>query len=123
MNMLCIKFPQKLKGPIVCKLADIRDYFKVEEIIKEFKPDIIFHAAALKHITFVEDEPLEALKTNFLSTVKICELCKLYKVPKMVFISTDKAVYPSNIMGASKRFVRNIFSKSSNSVQEIQSFQ
>ena len=51
---------------------------KVEEIIKEFKPDIIFHAAALKHITFVEDEPIEALKTNFLSTVKICELYKCY---------------------------------------------
>ena len=57
----------------------------MEEIISEYKPDIIFHAAALKHITFVEDEPLEALKTNYLATVKICEICKLYNVPKMIF--------------------------------------
>ncbi|MBD23158.1 MAG: hypothetical protein CL572_05805 [Alphaproteobacteria bacterium] len=97
------KISSNIKGSFVCKLADIRDSIKVEKIIKEYSPDIIFHAAALKHITFVEDEPLEALKTNFLSTVKICEICKLYNVPKMIFISTDKAVYPSNVMGASKR--------------------
>ena len=105
------KISSQIKGSYICKLADIRDSLKMEEIIKEYKPDIIFHAAALKHITFVEDEPLEALKTNFLSTVKICELCKLYKVPKMVFISTDKAVYPSNVMGAQKDYVKSIFSK------------
>jgi len=109
------KISLEIKGSFICKLADVRDSFKVEEIIKEFKPDIIFHAAALKHITFVEDEPIEALKTNFLSTVKICELCKLYNVPKMVFISTDKAVYPSNIMGASKRLCEKYIQQMSNS--------
>ena len=109
------KISSEIKGSFICKLADVRDYLKVEEIIKEFKPDIIFHAAALKHITFVEDEPIEALKTNFLSTVKICELCKLYNVPKMVFISTDKAVYPSNIMGASKRLCEKYIQLISNS--------
>ena len=109
------KISSEIKGSFICKLADVRDSFKVEEIIKEFKPDIIFHAAALKHITFVEDEPIEALKTNFLSTVKICELCKLYNVPKMVFISTDKAVYPTNIMGASKRLCEKYIQQISNS--------
>jgi len=109
------KISLEIKGSFICKLADVRDSFKVEEIIKEFKPDIIFHAAALKHITFVENEPIEALKTNFLSTVKICELCKLYNVPKMVFISTDKAVYPSNIMGASKRLCEKYIQQMSNS--------
>lgn len=109
------KISSEIKGSFICKLADVRDYLKVEEIIKEFKPDIIFHAAALKHITFVEDEPIEALKTNFLSTVKICELCKLYNVPKMVFISTDKAVYPTNIMGASKRLCEKYIQQISNS--------
>ena len=54
---------------------------------------------------------LEALKTNYLATVKICELCNLYNVPKMVFISTDKAVNPTNVMGASKRLCENIFNK------------
>ena len=109
------KISSEIKGSFICKLADVRDSLKVEEIIKEFKPDIIFHAAALKHITFVEDEPIEALKTNFLSTVKICELCKLYNVPKMVFISTDKAVYPTNIMGASKRLCEKYIQQMSNS--------
>ena len=120
------KITSQIKGPIVCKLADIRDTHKLEQIIKEFKPEIVFHAAALKHITFVEDEPLEALKTNFLSTVKICELCKLYKVPKLIFISTDKAVYPSNIMGASKRlcekYIQQIASSPGNTIFAIVRF-
>ena len=109
------KISSEINGSFICKLADVRDSLKVEEIIKEFKPDIIFHAAALKHITFVENEPIEALKTNFLSTVKICELCRLYNVPKMVFISTDKAVYPTNIMGASKRLCEKYIQQISNS--------
>ena len=109
------KISSELNGKFVNKLADIRDYAKVEEIIKQFKPDIIFHAAALKHITFVEDDPIEALKTNFQATVKICQLSKLYKIPKMVFISTDKAVYPSNIMGASKRLCEKYIQRISNS--------
>ncbi len=87
----------------LASLTDIRDYDKMENILSCFKPDYVFHTAALKHITFVEDEPLEALKTNFLATVKLCQLCKLLKLKKMIFISTDKAVDPSNIMGASKR--------------------
>ena len=57
----------------------------------------------MKHISFVEEDPYEAIKTNFLATVYLCQLCIKYKVNKFVFISTDKAVYPSNIMGASKR--------------------
>ena len=109
------KISSELNGKFVNKLADIRDYAKVEEIIKQFKPDIIFHAAALKHITFVEDDPIEALKTNFQATVRICQLSKLYKIPKMVFISTDKAVYPSNIMGASKRLCEKYIQRISNS--------
>ncbi|MEC8265851.1 MAG: nucleoside-diphosphate sugar epimerase/dehydratase [Pseudomonadota bacterium] len=120
------KISTEIKGPNICKLADIRDCAKVEEIISEYKPDIIFHAAALKHITFVEDEPLEALKTNYLATVKICELCNLYNVPKMVFISTDKAVNPTNVMGASKRlcekYIQQISSSTSNTIFSIVRF-
>ena len=120
------KISTEIKGPNICKLADIRDSLKMEEIISEYKPDIIFHAAALKHITFVEDEPLEALKTNYLATVKICELCNLYNVPKMVFISTDKAVNPTNVMGASKRlcekYIQQISSSTSNTIFSIVRF-
>ena len=114
------KVLQNLKGNLSPILADIRDNEKINSIIKEYKPDIVFHAAALKHITFVEDDPIEALKTNFLATFKLCEICKSQNIPKFVFVSTDKAVNPSNIMGASKRlcekYIQN-FSLSSNSTK------
>ena len=98
------KITQNLKSAnCVPILADIRDSFKIEKIIKTEKPDLIFHTAALKHITFVETDPLEALKTNFESTVNIAKLCIKYNIARMVFISTDKAVNPTNIMGATKR--------------------
>ena len=106
------KVLKNLKGNLSPILADIRDSQKIDSIIKNYKPDIIFHAAALKHITFVENDPIEALKTNFLATFKLCEICKSQNVPKLIFISTDKAVNPSNIMGASKRlcekYIQNI---------------
>ena len=84
-------------------IGDVRDFKKLKKVISSEKPDIIFHTAALKHITFVEDDPLEAFKTNFLGTINLAKLCVEKTVPKMVFISTDKAVNPSNIMGATKR--------------------
>ena len=106
------KVLKNLKGNLSPILADIRDSQKIDSIIKNYKPDIIFHAAALKHITFVENDPIEALKTNFLATFKLCEICKSQNIPKLIFISTDKAVNPSNIMGASKRlcekYIQNI---------------
>ncbi len=114
------KVLQNLKGNLSPILADVRDYEKINSLIKQYKPDIVFHAAALKHITFVEEDPMEALKTNFFATSKLCEICKSHDVPKFIFISTDKAVYPSNIMGGSKRlcekFIQN-FSVSSNTTK------
>ena len=111
---------QNLKGNILPILADIRDFEKINTIIKDYKPDIVFHAAALKHITFVEEDPMEALKTNFLATYKLCKICKSHNIPKFIFISTDKAVNPSNIMGASKRlcekYIQN-YSLSSNTTK------
>ena len=95
---------QKLNSiNVICIIGDVRDKVKVELLIKTHRPDIIYHTAALKHITFVESDHLEALKTNFVATVNIAKICIKYKIPKMVFISTDKAVEPSNIMGATKR--------------------
>ena len=114
------KVLRNIKGNLSPILADIRDFEKINSIIKSCKPDIVFHAAALKHITFVEEDPMEALKTNFLATFKLCKICKSHNIPKFVFISSDKAVYPSNIMGASKRlcekYIQN-FSLSSNSTK------
>ncbi len=111
------KINKKFIHNTVSIIGDIRDTEKIESILKKFNPEIIYHAAALKHITFVEDDPLEALKTNFLATVKLCELSKLHRLKKFVFISTDKAVNPTNIMGASKRlcekYIQHIAKKSS----------
>lgn len=108
------KITQELKGKCIESLTDIRDEKKLTKILEIYKPDYVFHAAALKHITFVENDPLEALKTNFLSTVSLCELCIKQKVEKMIFISTDKAVYPSNIMGATKRLSEKYIQEISN---------
>ena len=97
------KISSELKNKCTYTLSDIRDKIKIDKILAKSKPDFVFHAAALKHISFVEEDPYEAIKTNFLATVSLCQLCIKYKIKKFVFISTDKAVYPSNIMGASKR--------------------
>ncbi len=105
------RISSQLGENILPSLTDIKDFSKMEEILKKFKPDYIFHTAALKHITFVEMDPLEALHTNFLATVKLCQLCKDLKIKKLIFISTDKAVNPSNIMGASKRLCEKYIQK------------
>ena len=97
------KISSELGNKCVYSLSDIRDKIKLDKILNKFKPDFIFHAAALKHISFVEEDPYEAIKTNFLATINLCQLCIKHKIKKLVFISTDKAVYPSNIMGATKR--------------------
>ena len=96
---------EKLKSYTKIKsvLGDVRDEKKIFKIFKEYKPDIVFHSAALKHITFAEDDPIEAININFLGTLNILNACKEFCVNKMVFISTDKAVNPSTFMGATKR--------------------
>ncbi len=120
------KIASVIKKNSVASLTDIKDTKKMEKILSFYKPDYLFHAAALKHITFVEDEPLEALKTNFLATVKLCQLCMHLDIKKMIFISTDKAVDPSNIMGASKRlcekYIQRISEKSINTIFSIVRF-
>ena len=88
---------------IIPLLLDIRDINNVENVFKQHKPDIILHAAALKHVPICENHPLEAIKTNIIGTKIIAEQAKKYNSSIMVLISTDKAVNPSNFMGASKR--------------------
>jgi len=88
---------------IIPLLLDTRDINNVENIFKQHKPDIILHAAALKHVPICENHPLEAIKTNIIGTKIIAEQAKKYNSSIMVLISTDKAVNPSNFMGASKR--------------------
>lgn len=81
---------------------------RVEQVIKKYKPDYIYHAAAYKHVPLMEDSPMEAIRTNVVGTYNVARLADKYKVKKMVLVSTDKAVRPTNVMGATKRFAETI---------------
>ena len=94
---------------IIPLLLDIRDINNVENIFKQHKPDIILHAAALKHVPICENHPLEAIKTNIIGTKIIAEQAKKYNSSIMVLISTDKAVNPTNFMGHLKEQLKFIF--------------
>jgi FlaA1/EpsC-like NDP-sugar epimerase len=89
-------------------LADASNAEKMESVFQEFHPEIVFHAAAYKHVPMMEDNPHEALRVNVGGTGIITELAIKYKVQKFIMISTDKAVNPTNVMGASKRLCEMI---------------
>ena len=89
-------------------IASVRDYDRLQEIFKKFKPDQVFHAAAHKHVPLMEASPNEAIKNNCLGTLNTCKVAKENKVKKFVLISSDKAVRPTNIMGATKRICEMI---------------
>lgn len=84
-------------------IASIREYKRMDEIFNEYKPDVVFHAAAHKHVPLMENSPSEAIKNNIFGTLNVAKLADKYSVKRMVLISTDKAVNPTNIMGATKR--------------------
>lgn len=89
-------------------IGSVRDYRKLEDLFKEYKPEIIYHAAAHKHVPLMEDSPNEAVKNNCLGTLNLCMLADEYKVKNLILISTDKAVRPTNVMGATKRICEMI---------------
>ena len=88
---------------IVTRIVDVRDVPRVERLFKEVKPEVVFHAAALKHVPLVEDNPLEGIKTNLLGTRNVADAALDNGASTLVMISTDKAVNPTNVMGATKR--------------------
>lgn len=85
-------------------VGDIRDREKLARVFETYHPDIVFHTSAYKHVPLMEGHPEEAVKTNILGTMNAAELSVQYRVKKFINISTDKAVNPTSIMGASKRF-------------------
>ncbi|NLN15607.1 MAG: polysaccharide biosynthesis protein, partial [Tissierellia bacterium] len=89
-------------------IGSIRDRNRVDEIFKAEKPDVVFHAAAHKHVPLMEASPKEAIKNNVFGTLNLVQAADKYKVKRFVMISTDKAVNPTNIMGASKRICEMI---------------
>ena len=84
-------------------IGSVRDERRLESIFSKYWPDIVFHAAAHKHVPLMEDSPNEAIKNNVIGTLKTARTASHYQVKKFILISTDKAVNPTNIMGASKR--------------------
>ena len=90
------------------KLGSIRDKDRLQEIFKEYKPQIVFHAAAHKHVPMMEGNPKEAIKNNVFGTIKVAQTAIFNDAEKFILISTDKAVNPTNIMGASKRIAEMV---------------
>lgn len=89
-------------------LGDILDTNRIERVMKEYKPQVVFHAAAYKHVPIMEAHPFEAIKNNIRGTLNVAEVSAKYGVEKFVLISTDKAVKPVSIMGATKRIAELI---------------
>jgi FlaA1/EpsC-like NDP-sugar epimerase len=103
-------------------VGDIRNLARMEKIFEHFKPSYVFHAAAYKHVPLMENNPYEAINTNVFGTQNIANLSSKYQVKKFVFVSTDKAVNPTNIMGASKR-IAEIYVQSLNEKLKLESDQ
>lgn len=93
---------------LVVLIGSVRDENRLESIFKKYHPELVYHAAAHKHVPLMEDSPNEAIKNNVLGTYKLVEMADRFHVKKFVQISTDKAVNPTNIMGASKRICEMI---------------
>lgn len=95
-------------------IASVRDKKRIEDIFDTYRPDIVYHAAAHKHVPLMEDSPDEAIKNNVVGTYNVATAANKYHAKKMVLISTDKAVRPTNVMGASKRIceiIMEVFSQ------------
>jgi len=89
-------------------ITSIRDLASLERLFDTYRPDIVFHAAAHKHVPLMEDMPIEAIKNNIFGTHNLLMTAEKYEVKRFVSISTDKAVNPTNVMGATKRFVEKL---------------
>jgi len=87
---------------------------RVESIFRKYRPDYVYHAAAYKHVPLMEDSPMEAMRTNIIGTYYVAKHAEKYEAKKFVLVSTDKAVRPTNVMGATKRFAEMIVSHFAN---------
>lgn len=97
------EFKQEGVRDFVAIVADVRDQFGIENVISTYRPNILFHAAAYKHVPLMEENPYEAVKINVGGTRTLARMAMKYDVDKFVMVSTDKAVNPTNVMGATKR--------------------
>lgn len=91
-----------------CIMGDIRNYASISSVFEKENIDMVFHAAAMKHLVICEKEPMECVNTNIIGTYNLMRLCIKYRVPKVITISTDKAASPTSVMGASKFIAERI---------------
>ena len=111
---LCRKYPE---AKLTVLIGSVRDEKRLCEVFEEYRPDVVYHAAAHKHVPLMEDSPKEAVKNNVYGTFNLAKTADKYGVKRFVMISTDKAVNPTNVMGATKRICEMIvqsFNKKSN---------
>ena len=94
---------KKTKIELISLIGSITDYSRINYIFNKFKPNIIYHAAAYKHVPLVESNSIEGVRNNIFGTINLAEVAKKNNVEKFIFVSTDKAVRPTNVMGATKR--------------------
>lgn len=109
------RFPDRSILPII---GDVRNRDRVESQTRLYHPDIIFHAAAYKHVPMMEKYPCEAVRTNVLGTSIMADTALKYGVKKFIMISTDKAVNPSSVMGATKRLAEMYVQSLGSAIQE-----
>ena len=94
---------KKYVDSMVFVIANVKDHARMEEIFETYRPNLVYHAAAYKHVPFMEENPYEAIYVNVFGTKNVADLAIKYEAEKFVMISTDKAVNPTNVMGATKR--------------------
>ena len=116
---LCVELDEEFtKTPYLSKLCNVQDYNQMRYVILKYKPDYIYHAAAYKHVPLMEDHPCEAVLTNVLGSKNIIDLAVENQVEAFVMISTDKAVNPTSVMGATKRiaeiYIQSLYQKLKN---------
>jgi len=103
-----MKDPEFAADHLLVLIGSVRNTARVEDVFERYHPDIVYHAAAHKHVPLMEISPNEAIKNNVMGTWKVCEAAHRFGSEKFVLISTDKAVNPTNIMGATKRICEMI---------------